>query len=263
MRGLTWLASYPKSGNTWVRCLVGAYLTGSCHPNHLPWSVMQSDLRGYDYQVVSPWDLKQLDPVQVIALRQAVLEHLRLKRWGLTKTHHARMSVRDLSLIPDRVTAKAVYIVRDPRDIAPSFAAHINADLDSTIWLMRQRQAVLNCGEIPTMAHCLSSWSLHVDSWMKAEFPALCVKYETIRDKPEDQLGQILDFLGFEVDLERVELAVQEASMDKVRAIEDDEGFAEAKNATFFGGERPVLSDEQRRQVEADHGEVMSALGYL
>lgn len=259
---IDWLASYPKSGNTWIRCLVAAYF-GCNNPNHFPNASSQSDLKTYNYHTVSPIPLDQMSPMEALGLRNTVLEHIKKWPWGLVKTHNARIEVEDIHLIPKRVTNKAIYLVRDPRDIAPSFSSHLNSSNDHIVDLMGRDMAALHKKDAPSLIHLLSSWSKHVDSWMKSPFPTLCVKYETLLDRPEDQLFKILDFLDLDPDREKVYSAVQNCNLNNLREIEEKEGFKESKDGKFFGGERNPLTEEQKNKIEQDHGEVMQAIGYI
>lgn len=263
MRKIDWLASYPKSGNTWVRCLIAAYLTGGINPNHLPAACTQSDLKDYYYQILSPVGLDQLEVETFMNLRSAVVEHMRVWPWGLVKTHNARLRYMDIPFIPCNQTNKAIYLVRDPREIVKSFACHTGKSVDDTIELMNRDGAILHKPSYVTLFHLLGTWSQHVDSWMKSPFPALCVKYETLLKRPKDQLQNILEFLGFDVDESCLNKAVEICQLDNLKEFEDKEGFREAKNGKFFGNGHDKLLEEQKQKIENDHYEVMKAMEYL
>ena len=260
---MQFLASYPKSGNTWLRCLIAAYLTGEVNPNYLPGPVDQSDLKPYQYQAVAPRPLARMTPPAVTSLRGAVLQNLACDKRNLIKTHHANMRVHGQDLFPPWLVDKAVYLIRDPREIAVSMAAHLGRTMEEVVEMMGSEGSVLNRPDMPALMHFLSSWSGHVNSWMRAEFDALAVQYEALRDDPAQQLSDILEFLDYEVDPERVERAVEAASLERMSRIEQGEGFREARKGAFFGGERPELPEEHRQRIETEHGPTMKALGYL
>ena len=260
---MKFLASYPKSGNTWLRCLIGAYLTGEVNPNYLPGPVDQADLKPYQYQAVAPRALARMTPPAVTALRGAVLQNLSCDDRNLIKTHHANISMHGQELFPAWLVSKAVYLIRDPRDIAVSMAAHLGRSLDEVLEMMRNEGTVLNRPDMPALMHFLTSWSRHVDSWMRSEFDTLAVQYEALQDEPVQQLSDILEFLGYEPEWERVERAVEAASLESMSQVEQGEGFREARKGTFFGGDRPELPTELRQRIETDHGPIMQALGYL
>lgn len=263
-----WLASYPKSGNTWVRLLLNAYLTGGSHPNYLSPPSSMSDLRVYDYQIVAPTELSKMDGYSVLWMRGAVLEHLRRKHgWGLTKTHHANFTFAGVELIPDAITDRAVYLVRDPRDVVVSFARHIDQPIDKVIDLLGKEGAVSQNTDCKSLFHILSTWSVHVNSWMsESQFPVMCVKYETLRKEPCEQFSKIARFVGLDVEPEQVERAVDLVGIDKLRAFEAKHGFKEAKNGVFFGdtgGWQQKLTTEQADRIVNDHHAVMEAMGYV
>lgn len=259
---LRWLASYPKSGNTWVRLVVACYLTGGDSINWLPEATAQSDLRPYDYQCLAPFPLEKLEPASVTALRPAVLEHKRWLSWHLLKTHHVNLRVNGVDLIPGRITDRAVYLVRDPRDVAPSLATHIEVEPDRAADLVNSRESIIAARECPTLCHYVGSWSRHVESWENAHFPTLIVRYEDLVEQPERNFRAILEFLGFEVEGDRLEAAL--TATDKAKLIEKErsEGFRDAYKGPFFDRTHEPLSEDKVREIEDAHAGVMERYGY-
>lgn len=263
-----WLASYPKSGNTWLRIFLGCYLNdGPIDINSLPYDLTHYDLKPYFYRSAAAYDLKHLNQYEVTNLRGTVLQHMySMGSWPLLiKTHHSRTRLYSVDLIPNAWTEKAVYVVRDPRDVAISFAHHTDQDLDHTIEMMGDEGAG-NCHfREQSLFHFLSSWSNHINSWMSADkFDVLCLRYE---DFGEEQFTKLLEFLEWEVDEDRVRRAVEWSSFSNLQAQEEKMGFKELQERTFFrlgqaGAWKDTLTEEQIRKIEEDHGEVMEKLGY-
>lgn len=268
----SWLASYPKSGNTWVRIFLGCYINdGPVDINSLPYDMTHYDLKTHYYRAIAPRSLGELSQYEVFNLRPAVLQHMyHMGQWPLLiKTHNARARIHNTCLIPAAWTERAVYLVRDPRDVAVSFANHARRSLDDTIEMMDDPTAGSCHTTEPSLAHFLGTWSTHVNSWMTTDqFPARCFRYEDFKEKPEDQFSNLLEFLEWEVIPDRVERAVEFSKFSNLRSQEQKTGFKELTNgSTFFkkgevGTWKETLTEDQVKRIEKAHGEVMRALGY-
>jgi len=274
--GAVWLASYPKSGNTWLRLLLEAYRrNGLVDINEL--SMETSDGGAGIIRAVCPIELRAADRDIQLLLRPAALMNLLMaqKPGTSVKTHFANIRPDgDLPhCIPKTLTKKAVYIVRDPRSVVLSAARHFKYSIDAMVEEMNFQDFTL--GGTGIHASCLvTSWSNHVSSWIgEKEFPVHVVKYEDMMADAAKELTEVLEFLkeeeDKEVDPKRVEKAVKACEIAKLEKAEDENGFHEAagKGRKFFGGGGTRWQDELGpkwiKQIEEDHGDVMRALGYL
>jgi len=266
---ITWLASYPKSGNTWVRFLLAAYFEdGHLNINSVPWGA--GDNRKYVYQTVSPLALDKLTNDDIINLRPAALMHLIAsvaQKPLLIKTHHFYGQINDIHLFPHVLNKRAFYIVRDPRDVACSFANHMGFSIDKTIEKMNDETFIIM--EEDNLFHALSTWSLHVEGWLNDKpFPVHLVRYEKLVTSTHDVLMTILDKIGFEnIDPDQVDRAVKATQFDKLAEQEQKVGFEESPDGvTFFRKDRKkwedILTEAQINQIEKDHGRMMKRLGY-
>jgi len=164
-------------------------------------------------------------------------------------------------------------VVRNPLDVAVSFANHLGWELEQAVIAMADTQFCLSGSAISAstqIRELLGSWSEHVSSWIdQDELPVVVVRYEDLHDDTEDVLVRVLRHLGWPLDLERVARAVDWSRFDKLQAQELQRGYA-AKSATggqFFrrgivGAWRDELSAGLVRRIQADHGAVMRRLGY-
>ena len=259
---ITWLSSYPKSGNTWVRILLNAYFNGGhVNINNMPWGA--GDNRRYPYISVSPVDYESLTRDDIICLRPAAMMNLAAsiaQKPMLVKTHHAYGSINDIHLFPRHISRRAFYILRDPREVAPSLASHLKQDLDKTIQNMADDH--FSIGENEQQFHVVSSWSQNVRSWLQhKDFPVHVIKYENLKKDPGSVLSNILDRVGLEIiDHNIIDKVIENTQLDKLKTQEKRKGFEEAPDGTvFFGGERPQLTESQKLRIENDHSEVMNA----
>lgn len=269
MRKIHWIASYPKSGNTWVRMFLAAYRYGVSHINQAA-ELFQGDNNSYAYQAVSPKPITNLTRHEAMGLRIAALEHLIERHHSdpvPIKTHNVNAQINGIPLIWDEITAGGVYLVRDPRDVAVSYASHLGMDMDDVLAFMGNDASTTNLPGTEIM-HFLASWSTHVRSWSNHDGITV-VRYEDMLANPVDAFTAIVEALGYRVDADRVAEAVEHTSFNKLRDQEDAFGFAEAspKAKRFFrkgqaGGWRDVLTDEHVAKIQADHKEQMLAYDY-
>jgi hypothetical protein len=266
---INWLASYPKSGNTWVRFLLAAYFEdGHLDINCVPWGA--GDNRKYVYQTVSPLPLDKLTNDDVINLRPAALMHLIssvAQKPLMVKTHHFYGQINDIHLFPNVLSKRAFYIVRDPRAVVCSFANHMKFTIDHTIDKMNQETFIIK--EDDSLFHALSTWSLHVEGWLNDKsFPVHLVRYEKLLETPNEVLSNILEKIGFkDISPERIDRAVKATQFSELAKQEEQKGFEEApEGITFFRKAREdwqsILTEAQINRIESDHGKMMEKLGY-
>ena len=269
--GTTWLSSYPKSGNTWLRCLLEAYRrNGTLDINDIRFST--GDGGATVMQGVSPMPLKALDFQIEMLLRPAALFNLfcRLNQPIFTKTHFANIQPDGLPhCIPRQFTENAIYVVRDPRSVISSFARFYNFPIETAADAMSSKDFIIGGSEMFCRI-LLSTWSNHVNSWLgEKEFPVHVVKYEDMVEDAGKELTGVLEFLGTEVNAETVAKAVEATNISKISQEEKDNGFKESVNKSsgrFFNGGsdwRHDLGQKWIKRIEEDHGETMKLLGYL
>jgi hypothetical protein len=177
-------------------------------------------------------------------------------------------------LIPLGATDAALYIVRNPLDVAVSFGFHEAIDFDAAIARLGDPNLAFANAESRLPAQLrqrLSSWSGHVASWIDA--PGLrrhLMRYEDMTARPFETFAAAVRFLRLPADDARIEAAIEGARFDKLREAEEHEGFVEkpSKAARFFregrvGGWRAHLSETQAARIIADHGAMMRRLDYL
>jgi Sulfotransferase domain len=269
--GATWLASYPKSGNTWLRCLLEAYRrNGLLDINDM--RISSSDGGATIMQGVSPMPLDALGLQGELLLRPAALLNLfcRLNTPFFIKTHFANMQMGDAPhCIPKYLTEKAVYVVRDPRSVVSSFARFYKFPIETAADAMNSNEFVI--GGNALFSRCLlSTWSNHVASWTsETNFPVHVVRYEDLVSDTAKELTEVLEFLGIEIDLELVNKSVAAANISNLKKAEVDKGFREnaSTGGTFFTnggtGWKDELGARWIKRIENDHGTVMKVLEYL
>ena len=273
LRTLVWLASYPKSGNTWLRAFLANYFIAG--PGPVPINAMQQissgDSSAPSYADLGRCDPARLAPGQVAALRQQHLERIAGNApVNFVKTHCINRKIGPLPLIPARLTRAAIYIIRDPRDMVLSYADHFRLDAAGAVDAIGSVQNYVP-GNPKTVMQWLGNWSDHVRSWTRArDFPVLTLRYEDILNDPAAAFLKVLKLIGAPVDQGALDQAVAHSSFGALSAQEAATGFRERgpEQERFFrkgtsGHWREQLDPELAERIAADHGVMMRRHGYL
>lgn len=273
-RSIIWLASYPKSGNTWTRLFLANYLMNAQEP--VP--INQAHRFAVGDAVVKMYNRvagREIDPQNLslsLRLRDGVLRGIVANNADVNfvKTHNARVAPEKIELIPDRYTRSAIYIIRNPLDMVLSYARHYGITQEDAA----NKICHPDNGNLPTetsVAQYLSTWEFHVKSWMAyAPWKRLIVRYEDLLDDPETHFGKVLDLVGVPVDTERLQRAIRFSSFDELARQEEEQGFIERpeQSEKFFGkGQKDQwktdLDPALAEMIRAKMGETMKRYGYL
>ncbi len=269
---IRWIASYPKSGNTWLRLFLKAYVQGDQFSlNERLEGHLQDTDKDYN-RLVSPVPVEELSGPEQLAIRGAALVHmLRVFGTPYVKTHCANITLDwQGNLIPVGLTERAVYIMRDPRDVVVSYADHGGKTIDETIARLADVSNMV-VHQDGRGVQPLTSWSKHVQSWTREmPFPVFITSYEYLHQDPVGTFRALLEFLGWPVNEDMLQDAVVRVQFAHLAASEQKDGFWQRSphQKKFFrqgtvGGWRDVLTKEQASKIEADHGDMMREWNYL
>lgn len=176
-------------------------------------------------------------------------------------------------LLPEDCSHKAIYIVRNPLDVAVSFAFHRGQDdFEATVKKMNDPEAVLSGQGGWQLRQTMGTWSNHVQSWtQQADIPVLLVRYEDMLHDTAKELSRVVKFLEFDLEdgAEAIERAVAASKFEKLQKSEQMGKFKERppKAKQFFrsgrrGEGREQLSQRQIDDLLAAHHDMMQNLGY-
>ncbi len=274
MGRIFWIASYPKSGNTWTRAFLANLMSGKKRAltldeltRHTP---LDSERRLYERVV--PGLPEILTAEQAAAQRGPVQRLLggEAPTTLMVKSHSAVMHWHGHPTFDMATTAGGVYIVRNPLDIVAAYAAHSGTSLDHMTGLLCSPGHVL-AGSAFQAPQLIGDWSQNVESWTGRPNPALHVmRYEEMIADPAVTFGALVAFLGFKVPAGAVARALDFSSFETLRAMEDKDGFSERRDHQehFFrsgraGGWRDELSKAQVATMVAHHRTQMARFGYV
>lgn len=278
MSKIVWLASYPKSGNTWARIFLNNYLLNGETPadiNNLEEGMHACTRELFDR--LTGVESSDLTAVEIDRVRPWMYG-----RWAeespeklFVKVHDAyRCTDTDQPIFPQEATKTAVYIIRNPLDIAASLANHLSVSLDKAISHMADEQYALASSSSKLhrqLPQFMGSWHSHVRSWTsQTALPVHIVRYEALRQAPLETFEKLVLAVGLPVAPERVAKAVAFSSFDQVKQQETAVGFKERRPDTpsFFrqgktGGWQTELTSAQIETICQNHGSTMQEFGYL
>ncbi len=273
MSKIIWLASYPKSGNTWMRAFLHNLFRDPDEAYDInkitDLSISDSSIDWYRAQDKRDWT--EWSAVDVARMRRgAQLAMCRVKPDDVfVKTHNASVVFLGYPMMHQDLTAGAIYIVRNPLDVCISLSHHYGTDLDTTIDILADPSIGSKTNDkIVYEVH--KSWSIHVDSWTNPPRPGLAVlRYEDMLNNPIKTFGGLTQFLGLNPPRKRLERAIERASFKTLRRQEDEQGFKEKSPFAqkFFrdgraGQWRELLTPAQIDKVANAHKEQMQRFGY-
>ena len=273
MSKIIWLASYPKSGNTWMRAFLHNLLRDpdeSYDINKIgDFSTSDSSIDWYMHQTSRPW--QEWTPLEVMRMKRGA--QLQICAWRrddtFVKTHNASTYFLGYPLIYPDLTAGAIYIVRNPLDVCISVTHHYGCDIDQAIEVMGDDTTGSRTNDKIVM-EVHKSWSTHVDSWTGQQRPGLAVlRYEDMLKNPVKTFGGLAKFMGLNPPRERLLRAIERSSFKALREQEEKKGFKERSPHAqrFFregrsGQWRDMLTPAQVDKIVERNKEQMQRFGY-
>jgi hypothetical protein len=282
---IIWLASYPKSGNTFLRSLLTAYLFTK--DGNFNFSVLKNINQFPNNVTFEKLGIDISNEKEVIKNYIKVQEETN-KRDGqgirFLKTHSTLQDINGHKFTNLNNCLGAIYIVRDPRDVVKSYSNHNSTSIDESINHMKE----FNIGggvkskdrKNETITH-IGSWSSHYTSWKEFDKVDryLLIKYEDLVEETEKTFLKVLTFVcklskkKLDLDKNKLKNVLNTTSFDSMQKLEKQNGFSEASNLngkkiTFFkygakNNWKNFLTSDNRKKIEDSFREEMKELGYL
>lgn len=278
VESLVWLASFPRSGNTFTRILLANYYFATAEEaydiNALE-AFISSDTSPMLWNCVENAPSGTESTETIWNARPAVIAHYRkVKRPQLLpglKTHTTNAQTFGVSGFDFRPHDRIIYIVRHPLDLLLSIADFNGKDLDSALGEMLTPGYGVRNDRIGGL-EVRGSWAEHVTSWVNSPpCPLFLLRYEELSTATEASLRAILSFLHVPIVEEKVRRAVAASHFHKLREQEEARSFVERPSITssgrFFREGRSLqwlrkLNPEQAYRLADSCEKVMVPLGY-
>ena len=268
---IVWIASYPKSGNTWVRSFLTNYLSKN---KNFDFSQLNKILRFPRKELYDDLNINFKNFNDIASNWITMQEYINLKNETIyLKTHNAMVTVNNSKFTNSNNTLGFIYLVRDPRDIILSYSSHLGISLEETFELMKYDLSY----EVTTRENLkevlLGSWSSNYNSWKSFKsVKGLIVKYEDLVTKTEDSFVKIIKYLekisNLKFDLDKLKKCIINTNFDTLKKLETEKGFNERGKNIFFrkgkvGDWKENLDHKIIKKIEEIFYKEMKELGYL
>ena len=255
---LVYIASYPKSGNTWVRAILRTLTSSKLDINNINLGVNSASKKFTGTVVYS----------NIIKINK-IVRYTRYKKYvdsdeiKYLKVHDAF----DKELFPDKT--KAIVVVRNPLDVAISYSHYNGITIDSAIHAINNPENIFKESEMLSRQY-LGSWKDNTESWLSSDNNVLLIKYEDLLKDVKQETIRISEFLNIAYTEELLDLVKHETSFKNMKEQEKKFGFKEKPkkcNVFFRTGEKDQykyrMTKEQIKSVIDYNKETMIKLGYL
>ena len=276
---IIWIASYPKSGNTWMRLFIKSYFNSS----NIKFSL---DNKLDDAIVVESFPVERrfeelkinfedFSDIYKNWLNMQLMINLNNKI-NYLKTHNAMCTINKHKFTNVENTLGAIYIVRDPRDVLVSYSYFLNRNIDEILKKMTSNDSYEGA-ELKNKFYkksLLGSWSSHYNSWKKLDgVKTILVKYEEMIENPHSTFLKVLIYLknltNIKIDEKKINDTIKQTSFENLKNLELKEGYKGnlSPNPFFRSGKvgqwREKLTKEQCQKIEITFKNEMTELGYL
>jgi len=249
---IVWVASYPKSGNTFLRILLSDYMYGDLNKEYNFSNLNKIEMFPNLFRYYPLVDEKIISNLIELQKEENILNHsiyLQKKFFSkgihFVKTHSANFNFNNIKFTNNEITACAIYIVRDPRNVLTSYSEYLNQSKDYVLDLMSQEITIRQKHKhmmLPTTY--VGSWKTNYLSWRDAQvfFPIKIIKYENLISNTEEVFFEILLFLNkfakIDIDNFKMQLVIKRTEFTKLQELEKKGLFHEMndfdKNNYFF-----------------------------
>ena len=274
---IIWLASYPKSGNTFVRTLLSAYFFSE--DGHFDFKYLKSIKQFPSKKLFNKIGINTNDENEILKNYLYAQEYINKRApLILLKTHSSMFVINKFKFTNLDNSLGAIYIVRDPRNIVTSFSNHFNLNLNESAKKMVS-DSVLGESTDKKMITYILSWKKHYESWklFKKEKKYLLIKYEDIIKKPKEILIEMINFIfklsnnKSNIDLKKIDNVIASTTFEKLKKLENDFGFEEKPNkmkSNFFklGNKNKwqnILDEDVEKLITDEFREEIRELGYM
>ena len=243
---IIWLASYPKSGNTWVR----SFLASILYSNGENININDLNKLGGQYPLRSQFknfvkDFNNIDEIKNEWINTQNFINLDNKT-KFFKTHHVNCKIGSSSFTDLNNTLGVIYIVRDPRNMIASIANHYQHSIKESVdFLLDERKLLFvtnsnnpNYESEKNVVTLLGSWKDHYNSWKSLKKNLLIIKYEELISNSVKEFEKIRKYLEEKLNLKfgdsKFYRAIETNSFENLKKYEEKHGFKESikdKNA--------------------------------
>ena len=279
---IIWVASYPKSGNTWIRSIISSLVYTKNGIFDFP-SIKKIDQypqrRFFEYFTQDYNNIHEIKKHWITSQERINLDN----EIKFFKTHHLNCKVDNYPFTNKECTRATIYIVRDPRNLIDSISNHFSKSIEeSKKFLLTSKilspgkEIELRGGNVITY---IGSWKEHYKFWTNDNENLLIIKYEDLVKNIHQEIDKIIaflkNFIDFEVTDNKKENIIKSTSFEALKKIEDNGDFTEnvfvkgrSEKVKFFNkgpsnNWQMTLPKEIQKDLETEFNNELKELGYL
>ena len=235
---IVWIASFPKSGNTWLRAFLCSYIYMNSDDKNFDFELFKNILRfpstkQYKDIGVEPKNFEEVAK-HWIDVQKKINSNNKI---NFLKTHNAYGGLKNFEFTDKKNTIGAIYLVRDPRDVLVSYARHLEISIDKTLELVLEDNHTgwLNQYKKDVIGEIRGNWAQNYNSWKNFYLAEkIIIKYEDLSSDPFNTFSNVIKYLnklfGLEIDNEKIKKCIEITDFNKLKKLEIKSGFVENYN---------------------------------
>ena len=280
-----WIASYPKSGNTWLRALISSYFYSE--DGKFDEKIISKIGQFPEKRHFTSFDYDQNIVTDTARFWLKAQEKINVdKKLTFFKTHNAFGSVNNSSFTDAKNSIGALYVVRDPRNVITSLKNHYELNNEQALkWMQNENNYIYDVHRFKQDGYSdfqfISSWITNYKSWkVQKKIPIKIIKYEELLGETFIVFKDVIEFINKtsgnneKINKDKLKNAVNSTLFDKLKSNEEKNGFSEAitsktsnKKIPFFylgpkNDWRIILNDELKNKLNNIYKQNLIELSY-
>ena len=283
---IIWIASYPKSGNTWLRAMISTYYYSKdgIFDQNLLKKIDQFPtnkyLKGYSFDKNIPGETCKY---WINAQEKINLD----KKVKFFKTHNVFGKLNNSDFTNNQNSIGCIYVVRDPRNVITSLKNHYQLNNEQAFsWMTNEKNFIYNILKFDELGYSdfqfISSWSTNYKSWnVQKKIPVKLIKYEDLLNSTYAVFFEIIKFISKitnnseSINKDRIKKTLKSTTFDALKKSEQEHGFSEAvrdredrnKKVPFFNlgpknDWKKILDEEFREKIQKVFEKDLNDLNY-
>ena len=280
---IIWIASYPKSGNTWVRSIISSLIyseDGIFDFSYIKKIKQFPQKLFFEDFTNNLGDIHEIKKYWILAQEKLNLDN----KIKFLKTHNVNCQIDNYAFTNKQCTLATIYIVRDPRNLVDSISNHFSKTSDESLKFLLSSRILspdksgieLEGGNVITY---VGSWKENYNFWTKNNENLLLIKYEDLLKNASGEIDKIISFLkkfiNFTVTDKKKTNILNSTSFESLRELERAGNFTENvfikntnKKAKFFNkGPNNIWQNQLQKHIqlklEKELNKELVELGYL
>ena len=248
-----WIASYPKSGNTWLRILLASYFytKDGIYDEKVLKNIDQFPQKKF----FDSYNFDQKIPTDTIKFWIKAQEKINHdKKLKFFKTHNVFGKLNNFNFTNSENSIGCIYIVRDPRNVITSLKNFYEMNDDQAFkWITNKNQYIYDVHKFKTIGYSnfqfISSWDTNFESWkIQKQIPIKVIRYEDLLNETYTVFNDVINFIHKTINSEekifknKIKNAVGSSLFSKLKEKEKKEGFSEAPKSKMLNSQIPFFN---------------------